>query len=36
MFACDFVCVQLLLLMTVGVLDYPQFTIYKYLRLKFS
>lgn len=30
------VCVQLLLLMALGVLDYPQFAFIKYLRLKFS
>lgn len=34
---CACICVWwLLLLLAAGVSDYPQFTIYKYLRLKFS
>lgn len=34
MFVCVYVCAQLLLLMTVGVLDYPQFTIHKICKIK--
>lgn len=34
MFVCVYVCAQLLLLMAVGVLDYPQFTIHKICKIK--